>query len=143
MGFLSWFEVKPEDSDETQLDLFNPSSGKPVRTRVDGATVRKDFTRAIQDSGGDNIAQRNSTVEMTRELFDCSVDELYQETGGKKNNRLTLPKEAQKAYIVGETVATHDLNDAGKFDGNQQQVNRQIEDTVVDSSKKVRKLFPW
>lgn len=80
---------------------------------------------------------------MTRELFDCSVDELYQETGGKKNNRSTLPKEAQKAYIVGETVATHDLNDAGQFQGNQDQVNRQVEGTVRDSSKKVRKLFPW
>jgi len=71
------------------------------------------------------------------------VKDLYRETGGKRGDRTTLPAEAQKAYMVGETVATHDLKQAGKFDGNQQQVNRQIEGTVKDSSKKVRKLFPW
>ena len=142
MGFLDWFKSTPEDSEETQLDLLN-SSSQPIRGRVDGAIIRKDFTRAIQEGGGDDQAQANSTAGMTRELFDCEVRDLYRETGGKRGDRTSLPAEAQKAYMVGETVATHDLKQAGKFDGNQQQVNRQIEDTVVDSSKKVRKLFPW
>lgn len=142
MGFIDWFKSTPEDSEETQLDLLN-SSSQPIRGRVDGAVIRKDFTRAIQESGGDDQAHANSTAGMTRELFDCEVKDLYRETGGKRGDRTTLPAEAQKAYMVGETVATHDLKQAGKFDGNQQQVNRQIEDTVVDSSRKARKLFPW
>lgn len=80
---------------------------------------------------------------MTRALFDCEVKDLYRETGAKRGDRSSLPTEAQKAYMVGETVATHDLRQSGQFTGNQQQVNRQIEDTVVDSSRKARKLFPW
>ena len=79
---------------------------------------------------------------MTRSLFDCNTKELYQGTGAKKGDRSTLPNEAQKAYIVGETVATHDLK-AKDIQGSQQQKNLKIVDSVRDSSQKARGLFPW
>jgi hypothetical protein len=63
-------------------------------------------------------------------------------TGAKKGDRSTLPKEAQKAYIVGETVATHDLK-VKDIKGSQQQKNLKIVDSVRDSSQKARGLFPW
>jgi hypothetical protein len=77
--------------------------------RVDGAIVRKDFSKAIQDKGGDAECQQDSTEALTYEMFDCSSRKLYEETGGLRGKRETLPKEAQKAYLVAETVATHDL----------------------------------
>jgi hypothetical protein len=86
---------------ESQLDLFGNSTELTRRERVDGATVRNDFTKTIQDKGGDEKAQRDSTEAMTRSLFDCNTQELYQGTGARKGDRSTLPKEAQKAYIVG------------------------------------------
>ncbi|MEM9215663.1 MAG: hypothetical protein AAGD25_15150 [Cyanobacteria bacterium P01_F01_bin.150] len=128
------------------MDLLSSSSNKPLRQRVDGAIIRKDFTKAVKDCGGDADAQADSTVAMNQELFDCNPKELYQQTGAKRNQRATLPHEAQKALIVGETVATHDLkaaNEAGEFEGSQPQVNQKIEGKVRESSKKVRKLFPW
>lgn len=79
---------------------------------------------------------------MTRELFDCEVKDLYEQTGGKKGDRSTLPRDAQTAYGVSETIARHDLNQTD-ISGNQQQRDTQIVDTVTDSSKRVRKLFPW
>jgi hypothetical protein len=109
MGFLNWFKSNPDEVQESQLDLFGNSTELTRRERVDGATVRNDFTKTIQDKGGDEKAQRDSTEAMTRALFDCNTQELYQGTGARKGDRSTLPKEAQKAYIVGETVATHDL----------------------------------
>jgi hypothetical protein len=124
------------------LELFGNSTELTKRERVDGATVRNDFTRTIQDKGGDEKAQRDSTEAMTRELFDCNTKELYQGTGSKRGDRSTLPKEAQKAYIVGETVATHDLK-AKDIKGSQPQKNSQIVDSVRSSSQKVRGLFPW
>jgi general stress protein YciG len=122
------------------LSLFEES--KPVRSRVDGATVRKDFTQTIQNKGGDGEAQAQSTEKMTRTIFGCGTKQLYEETQSKKGDRSTLPQDAQTAYIVGETAATHDLK-ATDIDGNQQQRNQQIVDTVEDSSKKVKGLFPW
>jgi hypothetical protein len=113
-----------------------------VRSRVDGATVRKDFTQTIQNKGGDGEAQAQSTEKMTRTIFGCGTKQLYEETQSKKGDRSTLPQDAQTAYIVGETAATHDLK-ATDIDGNQQQRNQQIVDTVEDSSKKVKGLFPW
>ncbi len=142
MGFLNWFKSNPDQVQESQLDLFGNSVELRSRERVDGATVRNDFTKAIQDKGGDEKAQRDSTEAMTRELFDCNTKELYQGTGAKKGDRSTLPKEAQKAYIVGETVATHDLK-AKDIKGSQQQKNLKIVDSVRDSSQKARGLFPW
>lgn len=122
------------------MSLFEES--KPVRSRVDGATVRKDFTQTIQNKGGDGEAQAQSTEKMTRTIFGCGTKQLYEETQSKKGDRSTLPQDAQTAYIVGETAATHDLK-ATDIDGNQQQRNQQIVDTVEDSSKKVKGLFPW
>jgi hypothetical protein len=142
LGFLSWFKNNPEEAEESQLELFDSSQTLTKRERVDGATVRRDFNQAVKDSGGDKEAQAKSTVAMTEELFGCKPKTLYEQTGGKVGDRSTLPKEAQKAFIVGETVATHDLK-AKEITGNQQQKNQQIVDTVSDSGKKARGLFPW
>lgn len=68
--------------------------------------------------------------------------ELYDATGGKRNDRSTLPKEAQKAFIVGETVANHDLN-AKTISGNQARRDELITDSTRESGKKVRRLLPW
>jgi hypothetical protein len=124
------------------LDLFGDSQEIKVRERVDGAIVRKDFTQEIEAKGGNETAYRESTEAMTRELFGCKGKELYTQTGGKPGKRETLPKEAQKAYIVGEIIATHDLKET-EISGNQQERNEKIIDRVRQSGKKTRKLFPW
>ncbi len=80
---------------------------------------------------------------MTEELFGCQPEELYDGTGGKRGDRSTLPKEVQKAYIVGETVATHDLHSTTIKGSTQDEKNAEIADTVRQSSKKTRRLFPW
>lgn len=80
---------------------------------------------------------------MTRELFDCGTKELYDSTGGKPRDRSSLPHEAQKAYIVGETAATHDLKAMGQPSGDTYERDAQIEESVGQSSRKARKLFPW
>lgn len=109
---------------------------------MDGATVRKDFTQTIQDKGGDSNAQAGATEKMTQILFGCSTSDLYRETSSRKGDRASLPQDAQTAYIVGETAATHDLK-ATEIQGNQRQRNEQIEATVEESSHKVKGLFPW
>lgn len=142
MGFLNWLAGQPEEnSQESQLNLFSDNS-TPVRGRVDGATVRKDFESTIVEKGGNGEAIAKSTDKMTRNIFGCGVNDLYKETGGKKGDRRTLPQDAQSAYIVGETAANHKLK-ATETGGNQQQKNQQIIDTVDESSKEVRGLFPW
>lgn len=85
MSFLKWLASNPEDSEETQLDLLN--SSKPIRERVDGRTVRKDFARSIDEAGGSEAAYGVSTERITRELFDCGSKEMYESTGGG----ITLP----------------------------------------------------
>ncbi|MCA1990889.1 MAG: hypothetical protein LDL41_02415 [Coleofasciculus sp. S288] len=113
------------------------------RERVDGAVVNRDFREAIHQKGGDGQCQVDSSVAMSQELFDMNPRQLYQQTGGKPYDRSTLPKEAQKAFIVGETVATHDLNTKEIKGVSQQEVNGEITDTVRGSAKKVRNLLPW
>jgi hypothetical protein len=43
--------------------------------------------------------RRKAVVAETQELFDCTIDELYEGTRGKKGARSSLPKKAQKAYL--------------------------------------------
>ncbi|OLP16612.1 hypothetical protein BST81_20670 [Leptolyngbya sp. 'hensonii'] len=141
MGFINWLRNQPEENSESsQLSLLEES--KPVRSRVDGATVRKDFTRTIQDKGGDSRTQAHATERMTRRLFGCGTDELYEETEGRRGDRTTLPQDAQSAYIVGETAATHRLK-ATDIDGNKRERHQQIIDTVEDASEQVKGIFPW
>lgn len=143
MGFLNWFKDNQEEPEESQLDLLGNSQPLTRHERVDGATVRNDFTKEIKNKGGDEKAHRASTVAMTEELFGCKPNDLYDSTGGRRGDRSTLPKEAQKAYIVGETVATHDLRNTEIAGKTQAEKNAEITDTVRQSSQKTRKLFPW
>ncbi|NEQ34200.1 MAG: hypothetical protein F6K04_24970 [Leptolyngbya sp. SIO4C5] len=79
---------------------------------------------------------------MTRSLFGCGTNELYQETKGRRGDRTTLPQDAQSAYIVGETAATHRLK-ATEIQGSKRQKHEQIVDTVADSTEQVKGIFPW
>ena len=124
------------------MSLLGDSQALVERRRVDGVTVRKNFTKTIQDKGGDEVAQERSTAALTQEVMDCSPRDLYRETGSKQGRRETLPERAQEALMTGEIVSTHDLKQK-TITGNQQQRNQQIEGAVRDSGKKVRKLFPW
>ncbi len=117
MGFLNWWRNNSQQSD-SQLDIFGNSQELAQQERVDGAIVNKDFNKAIKDSGGSNTAYGRAVQAETQELFDCDVDQLYKETGGRKGDRSTLPKEAQKAYIVNETLSTHRLNNT-QYEGDQ------------------------
>ena len=145
MGFLQWLKSNSEEPEEEQLSLLEGDQSSKIasRRRVDGAIVNQDFRKAIQDKGGDSQAQVDSSVAMSQELFDMNPRQLYHETGGKPYNRSTLPKEAQKAYIVGEIAATHDLNEKEIEARSQRRVNAEITDTVRESGKKARRLFPW
>ena len=144
MGFLSWFKNNPDEEDSTgnQLDLFSKSKNLPERRRVDGATVRKQFSKTIQAKGGDAEAQATSTEALTEEIMGCGTEDLYEGTNAKRRRRETLPARAQEALMTGEIVATHDLK-GEDVQGNQLQRNEQITDSVRKSGKKVRKLFPW
>jgi len=142
MGFLNWFKnnEQPENCQESQLDLLGQSQA--VRGRVDGTTIRKDFTQTIKQKGASNRAHGRATAKMTQELFGCSVDDLYRETGGKMGDRSTLPQDAQTAYMMGEVAATHRLKNT-EIGGNQQQRDEQVVDTTAHASQQVKGLFPW
>lgn len=144
MGFLNWFQDNKEDSD-SQMTLFGDSQPLTQHERVDGATVNKDFNKAIQDSGGSDRAYSRAIRAETQELFDCGVDELYEGTGGKKGDRSSLPKEAQKAYMASETLSTHRLNGDLKDtpSSSQKQRDDEIVETVRDTAEHVRRWLPW
>lgn len=110
--------------------------------QVDGAAVNKDLNKTIQEKGGTGQVFARSAEAMSLSLFDLKTNELYKVTGGVKNQRKTLPKEAQKALIAGETVANHDLK-SQDIQGSPSQKNQRIVQSVSNSGKKVRKLFPW
>lgn len=144
MGFLDWFKGETtEESDASQMSLFGDSQALPQkRQRVDGATVRSDYTKTIKEKGGDRDGHRLATEALTRETMGHGTKELYEKTGAKPGRRATLPHEAQKALMTAETIANHDLKDA-EVKGDQSQRNKQIESAAEQSGKKVRKLFPW
>lgn len=124
------------------MDLFGSSTELARHERVDGATVNRDFTKAIKNSGGSDKAYPRAIRAETQELFDCGVDELYEATGGRKNDRSTLPKEAQKAYLVSETLSAHRLN-GREYQGSQLQKDEAIVADVKDTATKVRRWLPW
>ncbi|MDY6786131.1 MAG: hypothetical protein SW833_26895 [Cyanobacteriota bacterium] len=126
----------------TQLDLFDNSQSLPKRQRVDGLTIRKGFTRSIQDKGGDRKCQAKATEALTEEVLGCTTRELYARTKAKLSDRSSLPERAQEALVVGEVVATHDLK-VREVSGAQEERNEQIVDSVRCSGRKTRKLFPW
>ncbi|WP_190769476.1 hypothetical protein [Microcoleus sp. FACHB-1515] len=80
-------------------------------------------------------AQLNAIV--TRNLLDCSVDELYEQTGAVRNDRSSLPQEAQEALMVGDLAARHEIvtQDA--------QGHQQILKAGDAGSKKARHILPW
>lgn len=110
--------------------------------RVDGATVRKGFCKAVAEKGGDRAAQAKSTEVLTEEVLGVEARKLYRETGAKPGKRHTLPARAQEAIIVGEVVATYDLKEKD-IEGGQKARNDAIVASVRDSGRKVRKHFPW
>lgn len=144
MGFINWFQNNKEETD-SQLSLLGDSQALTRHERVDSATVNKDFTKAIKDAGGSNRAYPRAVREETQALFDCGVDELYEETGGRKGDRSTLPKEAQKAYMVSETLSAHRLNHEvrGQNHGSQRDQDDQIVEAVRDTASSVRRWLPW
>lgn len=128
------------------MDLIGDSQSlAPQRKRVDGAIVNKRFTQSIRSNGGAGDVFQRSVVEETRELFDCTVNELYRETGAKKGRRETLPQSAQEAYMVNESLAANELErQLGTLGGeSQDQVNDQIVESVRQTSKNTRRWLPW
>jgi hypothetical protein len=125
--------------------LLGDSQQLTRHERVDSATVNKDFTQAIQNAGGSSRAYPRAVRAETRELFDCGVDELYETTGGRKGDRSTLPKEAQKAYMVSETLSTHRLNQEVQENnhGSQRQKDDRVVETAQDTATHVRRWLPW
>lgn len=144
MGFINWWQQNKEETD-SQLSLLGDSQALTRHERVDSATVNKDFTQAIQEAGGSNRAYPRAVRAETKELFDCGVDELYEQTGGRKGDRSTLPKEAQKAYMVSETLSAHRLNHEvrGNNHGSQRQKDDHVVEAVQDTATHVRKWLPW
>ncbi|WP_008309000.1 hypothetical protein [Leptolyngbya sp. PCC 6406] len=128
------------------MDLIGDSQAlAPQRKRVDGAIVNKRFTQSIWDNGGAGDVFQRSVVEETRELFDCTVNDLYRETGAKKGCRETLPQAAQEAYMVNESLAANELErQVGTIGGeSQDDVNDRIVTSVRQVSKNTRRWLPW
>lgn len=128
------------------MDLSGNSQAlTPKRQRVDGAIVNRRFNKAIKDNGGAENVYRDAVVAETAELFGCTVNELYQATGGTKNNRASLPQPAQEAYMVNESLTATELERMiGTIGGeDQDEVNDRIVGVVRDEAKKTRWRLPW
>lgn len=99
----------------------------------------------MHDAGGDRRTYSKVVRAETQELFDCGVDELYEATGGRKGDRSTLPKEAQKAYMVNETLAGYRLHELEppSPSASEPHDDHQIVEAVRDTSKSVRRWLPW
>ena len=147
MAFLDWWQNNKEEESASQLDLLQEAQEiTPRRKRVDGATVYKQFSKAVKDSGGSEMAYPRAVTAETQALFDCDVRKLYQATGGKPGDRSTLPIEAQEAYIVNEALSTHELNASQESDASQNQRERdeRIVETVKATAQEVRsRWLPW
>ncbi len=148
MDFFNWWENEKAEYEESasQLDVLGQSQELvPPRKRIDSAVVLRRFTKTIKDNGGDQAAYRDSIIAETRELFDCEVDELYQQTGGKPGRRDTLPQPAQEAYMVNESLSANELErHIGTIGGeSQEEVNARIVGVVREQSKQTRKWLPW
>lgn len=144
MGFIDWWQNNKEATN-SQLNLLEESQPLVQHERVDSATVNKDFNKAIQQAGGSHRAYPRAVRAETQELFDCGVDELYEATRGRKGNRSTLPKEAQKTYMVSETLSTHRLNEEMRRDKHSSQLQKddEVVEVVKDTANQVRKWLPW
>jgi hypothetical protein len=131
-----------DEPENLQLDIFGGSSALAPHERVDGAIVNKDLNQTIKQKGGSGTVYADSAEAMSQELFGMGTSQLYESTGGTKNKRNTLPKEAQKAFIAGEIKADYDLR-SKDIRGSQRQKNEQIVESVQESGKSVRKWLPW
>jgi hypothetical protein len=144
MGFLNWHKQRQNEEPSTgeQLGLFGDSQNLLERTRSSGLTVRKRFTAKIQEKGGDARTQAAATEALTQEVLGCSTGELYEQVGATPNKRETLPEVAQEALMVGEVVSIHDL-DRIEVLGDKKQQGKAIVQSVRESGKKAKRLFPW
>ena len=117
----------------------------PQRKRVDGATVNRRFTKTIKDNGGGPQSYKKAIRAETKELFGCTVRELYEQTGGKFRDRSTLPQPAQEAYMVNESLSANELERMhGTIGGeSQDEVDERIIGVVREQSKQTRKWLPW
>ena len=148
MGFLNFWKEEKNNYEEqaSQLDLSGNSQAlTPKRHRVDGSIVNRRFNRAIKDNGGAGDVYRDSAISQTQELFDCDVDELYRETGGKRNDRSSLPQPAQEAYMVNESLTATELERMiGTIGGeDQEEVNDAIVGLVRQEAQRTRWRLPW
>lgn len=144
MAFLNWWKSEAPNQEETasQLDLTGNSQALiSPRKRVDGALVNRRFNGSIKENGGAGEVYEQAAVTQTKELFGCTVNNLYRETGGKKGRRDTLPQPAQEAYMVNESLAANELDrQIGTLGGeSQDEVNSRILASVEQTSKQTRK----
>ncbi|MEM9009312.1 MAG: hypothetical protein AAGE59_38155 [Cyanobacteria bacterium P01_F01_bin.86] len=103
------------------------------------------MTDTIKANGGGKDCYAKVVVTETKELFGCSVRDLYKGTGGKINRRETLPDDAQQAYILNEILSAYELERLeGTIGGEEQiEVDNKINAVVREQSKQTRKWLPW
>ncbi|NEQ29358.1 MAG: hypothetical protein F6K28_62645 [Microcoleus sp. SIO2G3] len=135
MGWLDRWKEAPKDQE--QLGLFGEDQALVPQHRVDGATVQKALQAEVKQRRGNAKTHAQLNAIVTRNLLECSVDELYEQTGGVKNDRSSLPQEAQEALMVGDLAARHEIvtQDA--------QGHQQILKAGDAGSKKARRILPW
>ena len=119
MGFIDWFKNNASEETDSHLDLLGGSQPLPEKRRVDRTDVLKDFQAQIKESGGSQRAYPQAIAAETEELFGESIDSLYNGVGGKRGDRDTLPRSAQKAYMHNEIDCTQQLKRQGRQSGNQ------------------------
>jgi hypothetical protein len=101
------------------------------------------FTKTIAEKGGNRSCQAMATEALTKEVMGCTSQELYEQTGGKVNQRETLPERDREALMTGEIVATYGSQismDSGTIATSNKWRNCRFGSRF---GKKVRKLFPW
>jgi hypothetical protein len=102
MSFLDFFKSAPTEVDplqEVQYSLLDPDEVQAIaETRqINGALVNQRFNSALSNYGVDGKGRAMATNAITEATLGCSTSDLYQETGGKKGKRHTLPLSAQEA----------------------------------------------
>lgn len=143
MSFFTWLaSQKPEQPQESQLDLFQQSQDLTERKRIDGTIGQKKLTKAIKDKGGTGKVYPQVNNAITEELFDCGVAELYGHTNSKPGDRGTLPTDAQAAYLIADVKASFDIESAD-IQGKPHERNQHIINTAAKSAKETRKWLPW
>jgi hypothetical protein len=134
---MSWLERWKAQPKDAQATLFGEEEALVQQQRLTGAISNNRLKAEVEQRGGNQTTQRAVNAIVTIEMLDCTPDELYRATGGKRGNRATVPLEAQEALQTGDIGARHEIIETDA------QGDAQIKEAAHRGAKRARQLFPW